>query len=112
MRKTGPSDQQSFNPANAKAKEIADKIMRGRQKVAEQKGSATSDVFTLYISILSVGLQMPITAFRDYTMFMLYDQIERYGLHTSWDLDIKSRLAGGKPEGNPPDWMKDIYSNR
>jgi hypothetical protein len=28
--KTGPMDQQSFNPANAKAREIAEKLMRGR----------------------------------------------------------------------------------
>jgi hypothetical protein len=28
--KTGPMDQQSFNPANEQAKKIADKLMRGR----------------------------------------------------------------------------------
>jgi hypothetical protein len=28
--KTGPMDQQSFNPADAKAREIAEKLMRGR----------------------------------------------------------------------------------
>jgi hypothetical protein len=28
--KTGPMDQQNFNPANAEAKKIADKLMRGR----------------------------------------------------------------------------------
>ena len=28
--KTGPMDQQSFNPANSKAREIAEKLMRGR----------------------------------------------------------------------------------
>jgi hypothetical protein len=33
----GPMDQQAFNPANSKAKEIADKLMRGRQRVAAQK---------------------------------------------------------------------------
>jgi hypothetical protein len=28
--KTGPMDQQTFNPGNSKAREIADKLMRGR----------------------------------------------------------------------------------
>jgi hypothetical protein len=28
--KTGPMDQQAFNPANTKAREIAEKLMRGR----------------------------------------------------------------------------------
>ena len=35
--KTGPMDQQAFNPADAKAREIAEKLMRGRQRVAAQK---------------------------------------------------------------------------
>lgn len=107
--KTGPMDQQSFNPQGKKAREIAEKLMKGRQRVAEQKGEATVDVFTLYISILSVGLGLPITILKNYTMFMLYDQLERFSLYTSWDLDIKSRLAGGKPEGQPPDWMKNLH---
>ena len=53
--KTGPMDQQGFNPADAKAKEIADKIMRGRQKVAEQKGQTNVSVLTQYLSILTIG---------------------------------------------------------
>jgi hypothetical protein len=28
--KTGPMDQQAFNPVDAKAREIAEKLMRGR----------------------------------------------------------------------------------
>lgn len=43
------------------------------------------------------------------TVYQLYDLIERYGLHVGWDLDIKSRLAGGKPDDKPDDWMKDIH---
>ena len=39
---SGPMDQQTFNPANEKAREIAEKLMRGRQRVAAQKGSSNS----------------------------------------------------------------------
>lgn len=78
--KTGPMDQSAFNPVNDKAKEIAQKLMRGRQRVAQQKGSSTSSVFCQYESILSVGLQLPITTFKNYTLFQLYDQFERYML--------------------------------
>lgn len=107
--KTGPMDQQAFNPANAKAKEIAEKLMKGRQRVAEQKGSANISVFSQYISILSVGLQIPKTVLREYTMPMLYDEMERYTLYINWDLDIKTRLAGGKPDSSPENWMKNIH---
>lgn len=36
--KTGPMDQQTFNPADDKAREIAEKLMRGRARVAAEKG--------------------------------------------------------------------------
>jgi hypothetical protein len=38
------------------AKAIADKIMRGRQRVAEQKGNSNTSIFSQYLSVLSVGV--------------------------------------------------------
>ena len=108
--KNGPMDQQAFNPANAKAKEIAEKLMRGRQRVAAQKGFVNSSIFSIYLSSLSVALHMPISYLAEnYTMYMLYDQIERYSLYMNWDIDLRVRLAGGKPDSNPDNWMKNIH---
>lgn len=107
--KTGPMDQQSFNPANAKAKEIAEKLMRGRQRVAEQKNATNISIFSQYVSILSIGLKIPIVAFKEYTMYQLYDTMERYSLYMNWDIDVRSRLAGGKPDSQPDNWMKNIH---
>ena len=107
--KTGPMNQQAFNPANAKAKEIADKLMRGRQRVAQQKGELNVSVFSQYLSILTIGLHIPITELLKTTMFQLYDLMERYTLYINWDIDIRSRLAGGKPENQPDNWMKNIH---
>lgn len=107
--KTGPMNQQAFNPANAKAKEIADKLMRGRQRVAAQKGELNASVFSQYLSILTIGLHIPITELLKTTMFQLYDLMERYTLYINWDIDIRSRLAGGKPENQPENWMKNIH---
>ena len=39
----------------------------------------------------------------------MYDLIERYSLYIHWDMDIRSRLAGAKPESKPDDWMKNIH---
>lgn len=106
----GPMDQQAFNPANDKAREIAQKLMRGRQRVAAQNGSSNASVFSQYISILSVGLgSMSWQNLTELTMFQLYDLMERYTLYTAWDLDVRQRLAGGKPEGTPDNWMKNIH---
>lgn len=108
--KDGPMDTQAFNPANKKAKEIADKLMRGRQRVAEQKGESTGSVLAQYLSILTIGIHsMSLQDLMSLTIFQLYDLIERYGLWTNWDLDVRTRLAGGKPENQPDNWMKNIH---
>ena len=108
--KDGPMDQQAFNPANEQAREIARKLMRGRERVQAQKGSSNSSVFSQYLSILTVGLEsMSIQDLMKLTMFQLYDLIERFTLYMAWDLDIKQRLAGGKPEEHPDNWMKNIH---
>lgn len=107
--KEGPMDQQAFNPADETARQIAEKLMRGRQRVAAQKGSSTSSAFSRYLSVLTVGLHIPLQQLVECTMFQLYDLMERYVLHINWDLDIRTRLAGGKPDSHPDDWMKNIH---
>ena len=99
-----------FNPANETAKKIADKLMRGRQRVAELNGSADASIFSQYLSMLTVGLDsMSLQDLMDLTMFQLFDLVERYQLYINWDIDIRSRLAGGKPDGKPENWMKNIH---
>lgn len=105
----GPMDQQAFNPSDDAARKIAEKLMRGRQRVAAQKGSSTSSAFSRYLSVLTVGLHIPLQQLAECTMFQLYDLMERYVLHINWDLDIRTRLAGGKPDSHPDDWMKNIH---
>ena len=107
--KDGPMDQQTFNPINEKAKEIADKIMKGRQKVAELKGNTNVSVFTQYISMLTIGLHISMLDLKQLTMFQLYDLVERFMLWLNWDIDLRSRLAGAKPDEHPDNWMKNIH---
>lgn len=108
--KTGPMDQTTFNPADKKAQEIAEKLMRGRQRVAAQKGQSNSSIFTQYLSILTIGISsMSLDKLTNLTMYQLYDLIERYMLYVNWDMDVRCRLAGGKPDSQPDNWMKNIH---
>ena len=108
--KDGPMDQQAFNPGNAKAQEIAKKLMRGRDRIAAERGGSNSSVFSQYISILTVGLNsMSMQDLTKLTMFQLYDLIDRYNLYVKWDLDIRARLAGAKPKEESDNWMKNIH---
>ena len=106
---TGPMDQQAFNPADAKAKEIADKLMRGRQRVAAQNAQNRGSIFSQYLSSLSIGAGFDLLILINLTMYQLYDLVERYSLYMNWDLDIRIRLAGGSPDSPAEDWMKNIH---
>lgn len=103
------SQQMGFNPQSKKAKEIAEKLMRGRQRIAEQNGEADADIFSQYLSTLAIGLQMSLNQLMDCTVYQLFDLIKRYQLYIDWDIDIRSRLAGAKPDGKPENWMKNIH---
>lgn len=106
-----PMDQQAFNPAGERAREIAQKLMRGRERIAAEKHDSDSNIFSQYLSVLSIGLHMPLASLTGLTVFQLYDLIERFYLWMNWDLDVRSRLAGGKPDEKADNWMKNIHTN-
>ena len=107
------SGQEQFNPEGQKAREIAQKLMRARQRVAEQKmqgESGSGSMFSQYLSILTIAIgSMSLTDLSNLTMYQIYDLIERYTLYLNWNLDIRSRLAGGKPDKPAENWMKNIH---
>lgn len=99
-----------YNPVNATAKKIADKLEASRRKIAQIKSADQGSVLTRYISILVVGLNsMTLQDCLNLTVFQLFDLVDRYMLQVSWDVDLKSRLAGGKPEEQVENWMKNIH---
>ena len=102
-------DKQAFNPANDAAKEIAEKLMRGRQRVAAQSGENNHSIFSQYLSVLVIGTQLGFNELQTYTMYQIFDLMERYSLYTNWDIDLRCRLAGGKPDTQPDNWMKNIH---
>lgn len=102
-------EQGEFNPKGSKAREIAEKIMRGRQRVAAQKGDNNESVFVRYISILAVGIPMDLNSIINLTVYQIYDLIERYGLLLDWNIDLKVRLAGGTPNSQAESFMKNIH---
>lgn len=101
-----------YNPEGDRAKQIANKIAKGRQKVAAQKAykEGDSSILTRYISILSIGPHVPIAESREFNLFQLFDQIERYNAYIEWDVDLRVRLAGGKPDKQVETWMRNLYN--
>lgn len=103
--------EEDFNPADKKAKEIAEKLKRGRQRIANEKASENSgDIFTQYLSVITVAIQsISLKDALDLTMFQLYDLVERYTMYSAWDIDMRARMAGAKIDKDPDNWMKGIH---
>ena len=84
--------------------------MRGRQRIAVEKGEDKGSALVQYTSALTVGLNsMSLNDVINLTIYQLYDLVQRYSLFINWDLDIRTRLAGGKPDSQPDNWMKNIH---
>ena len=76
-----------------------------------KNGSAQTSIFSQYLSILTIGLSsMGLNDLLNLTMYQLYDLFERYMLYTNWDIDLRARLAGAKPDSQPDNWMKNIHN--
>lgn len=106
------SGNQAYNPSGDKAKEIAQKLQRARERVAAQKSkeNGSGSTFSQYLSVITIGISsMSLKDSMELTMYQLYDLIERYSLYINWDLDIRSRLAGAKGEKPIENWMKSIH---
>ena len=105
------TDQSTFNPADEQARQIAAKLMRGRERVAAQKGGqASSSILSQYLSVLTIGLgSMSLQDCMNLTVYQLFDLIERYMLYVDWDIDIRARMAGATPDEHPDNWMQDIH---
>lgn len=70
-----------YNPANAAAKEIADKFKKAKNKRARlEKGSSDKNIsiFGTYTSVLAIGMVIDINVLFGYTPFQLYDTFQRY----------------------------------
>lgn len=110
LKNASGGQDSSFNPKNKQAAEIAAKLMRGRARVAAQRNQGKQGgILSRYVSIIAVGLQLNVQDCLNYTVYQVYDIIERYRLWIGWDIDIKSRLAGGTPDSKPEDWMQDLH---
>ena len=106
------SSKEDYNPANDKAREIAEKLRRGRAAAAAAKGEDQAEISILsrYVSILAVGNHKDINTLMNYTIYQLYDEFGRYELKLSNDIYIQAKMAGAEGLKEVDNWMKDIHS--
>ena len=100
-----------YDPADKIAAKIAEKINKGKKKVAESKGVDIEDlsIFTNYVSILAVGLNKNINDLMEYTVYQIKTEFKRYQLKLGSDVYLKAKLAGAQDLEEVEDWMGDIH---
>lgn len=104
--------KQDYNPKNAAAAKIAEKLRRGKEKIAELRGDSKKIiVLSRYISILGIGLKTDMDVFFEYTVYQLYDQFKRFQLKEAFDINLKARMAGATDLEDVENWMEDIHSS-
>jgi len=104
-------NEDSFNPADALARKIAEKLKKRQQKLAEMKGKGQKvNLFSRYISILAVGLQKDMNELMQYTVYQLMDEFERFKMKQDFDVYVQAKMAGAKDLEEVKNWMEDIHS--
>lgn len=108
--KRNEAETPTYNPMGDRARKIAEKLQRGREKVAAIKNEVKKiAVLSRYISILAVGEHKDMNDLLQLTVYQLFDEFERFELKQSYDAYFKAKLAGAKDIDEVDNWMKDIH---
>ena len=101
-----------YDPADALAARIAEKIKKGKMR-RNKKGTEQDEdlsIYGKYISILAVGLGKDINMLSNYTVYQIRDEFQRFIMKENYDVYIKAKLAGAKDLEEVDNWMDDIHS--
>ena len=101
-----------YSPDGEMAKKIAEKFKKRHSilnKIQQnEKSSKKFSVLSRYASILAIGLQLSITEIMSWTVYQLYDGIQRFQLKVQWDAYIQAKMAGAKDLDEVDNWMIDL----
>ena len=98
-----------FNPADALAAKIAEKIKKGKQKRNKKDTDDNISIYGKFISILSVGLQKDKNILREYTIYQIRDEFERFMAEQNYDMYFRAKLAGAQDLEEVKNWMDDLH---
>lgn len=104
--------KEEYNPNSKRASEIAEKLRKGREKIAAQKNEENVSLFASYLSILSIGMNMDVRILLEYTPFQLYDTFMRYNHKSAQDRYFAITTIPFADTSNieaPDEWTENLY---
>lgn len=107
---SGRTSEENYNPGGQKAREIAEKLKKRKQILADQAGEQNSSMLSRIISILAIGLRLDINTLLNYTIYQMFDQYDRFELKEANDIQLKAQLAGARDLDKIENWRKDLHS--
>lgn len=109
------SGAHKYNPGGVQAMELVKKFQERDKKLAKLKRQGKQDegitIFSQYISILSVGLKKDINDLLQYTVYQLFEQLQRFKAKQNFDIYVQAKMAGAKDIQDVDNWMSDIHSD-
>ena len=107
----GGEAEDEYNPADALAARIAEKIKKGKVKRNKQKveDDENFSVYEGFLSILSVGLAKSKIDLADYTIYQIRDEFQRFIKKENYDIYIKAKLAGAQDLEEVENWMNETH---
>ena len=98
----------NYNPANDRAKKIADKLNKRKEKLSKNNNKSENNIFSNIISILVIGSKsLSISECLNMTVYQIYNILKRFNLYNEYDLQIKALMQGAK-DVELVDWTKQI----
>jgi hypothetical protein len=107
---SGRDSEENYNPGGQKAREIAEKLKKRKQVLADKAGGQNSSMLSRIISILAIGLRLDINTLLNYTIYQVFDQYDRFELKEANDIYLKAQLAGARDLDEIENWRKDLHS--
>lgn len=105
----GKGSKDEFKPVSSRAAEIAEKMKKGRAKLAAAKQAGeqkkSNDFIAKYVRAAAVVTANSLKEVTEMTLYQLMQVVEGYLNWEDYDLEIKNRLAGAKGEGKLEHWM-------
>ncbi len=94
INSVGTTNEPTEHPSNEKAKMILQKRRKARMKL--MSSSNNNEALNLYdlVSIVAVGLKLPIDTVTEYSIYQLLDQFKRLMAKENYETSISSLLHG------------------
>ena len=114
LDKLAKGEDENFNPANEKAKEIAEKLKKRHAtlQAIHAKENEGKSLLGNYISILSIALGRTYNEIsNNFTIFQIFSAVERLRLRENYEQLLKIKLSfvtAGSNKDPLEDWMKII----